>query len=616
MSLKDDPTIERQRDLSALRMVFPYMLPYRWQLVGAAIALMVAAGTVLAMGTGLRFLIDKGFAAGDPELLDRAVVVLGGVVLVLAMASYARFFLISWVGERVVADLRSALFDHVVGLSATFFESRRTGEVISRIGTDTTLVQTVVGSSVSIALRNALMFAGGLVMLLVTSPKLAGMVLLVIPLVVVPIVLLGRRVRRLSRSSQDRVADVGAYVEETLSGIRVVQAFGHEALDKARFAERVEDAFATAVLRVRNRAALTAVVIAFVFGAVTIVLWIGGRDVLSGRITPGELSAFVFYAIVVAGSTGALSEVLGDLQRAAGAMDRLIGLLSTQAEIAAPTNPVALPVPAEGRIAFEAVTFHYPSRPDQAALEALTFTVEPGETVALVGPSGAGKTTVFQLLLRFYDPSAGVVRLDGVPLLDADPAEVRARIGLVPQDAVIFSADVSENIRYGRPDASDAEVRAAADAAHAIEFIEKLPEGFASHLGEKGVRLSGGQRQRLAIARAILRDPAVLLLDEATSALDAESERAVQNALERIMAGRTTLVIAHRLSTVLSADRIIVLQDGRAVASGSHVELLAKNPLYARLAALQFGVGETPAILETSGVLETSGAMETRNATE
>ena len=610
MSLKDDPTIERQRDLSALRMVFPYMLPYRWQLVGAAIALMVAAGTVLAMGTGLRFLIDKGFAAGDPELLDRAVVVLGGVVLVLAMASYARFFLISWVGERVVADLRSALFDHVVGLSATFFESRRTGEVISRIGTDTTLVQTVVGSSVSIALRNALMFAGGLVMLLVTSPKLAGMVLLVIPLVVVPIVLLGRRVRRLSRSSQDRVADVGAYVEETLSGIRVVQAFGHEALDKARFAERVEDAFATAVLRVRNRAALTAVVIAFVFGAVTIVLWIGGRDVLSGRITPGELSAFVFYAIVVAGSTGALSEVLGDLQRAAGAMDRLIGLLSTQAEIAAPTNPVALPVPAEGRIAFEAVTFHYPSRPDQAALEALTFTVEPGETVALVGPSGAGKTTVFQLLLRFYDPSAGVVRLDGVPLLDADPAEVRARIGLVPQDAVIFSADVSENIRYGRPDASDAEVRAAADAAHAIEFIEKLPEGFASHLGENGVRLSGGQRQRLAIARAILRDPAVLLLDEATSALDAESERAVQNALERIMAGRTTLVIAHRLSTVLSADRIIVLQDGRAVASGSHVELLAKNPLYARLAALQFGVGETPAILETSGVLETRNATE------
>ncbi|MDA0341971.1 MAG: ABC transporter transmembrane domain-containing protein, partial [Proteobacteria bacterium] len=568
-------------------MVFPYMVPYRWQLVGAAIALMIAAGTVLAMGTGLRFLIDEGFAAGDPELLDRAVVVLGGVVLVLAMASYARFFLISWVGERVVADLRSALFDHVVGLSATFFESRRTGEVISRIGTDTTLVQTVVGSSVSIALRNVLMFAGGLVMLLVTSPKLAGMVLLVIPLVVIPIVLLGRRVRRLSRFSQDRVADVGAYVEETLSGIRVVQAFGHEALDKARFAERVEDAFATAVLRVRNRAALTAVVIAFVFGAVTVVLWIGGRDVLSGRITPGELSAFVFYAIVVAGSTGALSEVLGDLQRAAGAMDRLTGLLSTRAEISAPANPVALPVPAEGRIAFDAVTFHYPSRPDQAALEALTLTVEPGETVALVGPSGAGKTTVFQLLLRFYDPTSGVLRLDGVPLLDADPAEVRARIGLVPQDAVIFSADVSENIRFGRPDASDAEVRAAAEAAHAIEFIEKLPGGFASHLGEKGVRLSGGQRQRLAIARAILRDPAVLLLDEATSALDAESERAVQRALERIMAGRTTLVIAHRLSTVLSADRIVVLQDGRAVASGSHTELLAKNPLYARLAALQ-----------------------------
>ncbi|MDA1309425.1 MAG: ATP-binding cassette domain-containing protein, partial [Proteobacteria bacterium] len=338
--------------------------------------------------------------------------------------------------------------------------------------------------------------------------------------------------------------------------------------------------------------------------------WIGGRDVLSGRITPGELSAFVFYAIVVAGSTGALSEVLGDLQRAAGAMDRLTGLLSTRAEISAPANPVALPVPAEGRIAFDAVTFHYPSRPDQAALEALTLTVEPGETVALVGPSGAGKTTVFQLLLRFYDPTSGVLRLDGVPLLDADPAEVRARIGLVPQDAVIFSADVSENIRFGRPDASDAEVRAAAEAAHAIEFIEKLPGGFASHLGEKGVRLSGGQRQRLAIARAILRDPAVLLLDEAISALDAESERAVQRALERIMAGRTTLVIAHRLSTVLSADRIVVLQDGRAVASGSHTELLAKNPLYARLAALQFGVEETPVVLQSPGELETRGAAE------
>ena len=588
MSLRDDPTIERQRDLSALRMIWPYLTPYRWQLVGAAIALLAAASTVLAMGTGLRFLIDEGFAVGDPVLLDQAVVVLGGVVLVLAGASFARFYLISWVGERVIADIRGALFDHVIRLSPAFFESRRTGEVISRIGTDTTLVQTVVGSSVSIALRNMLMFAGGFVMLLITSPKLSGLVLLVIPLVVAPIVLLGRRVRRLSRASQDRVADVGAYVDETLTGIRVVQAFGHEERDQIRFRDRVEDAFATAIHRVRNRAYLTAIVIAFVFGAVTVVLWIGGKDVLEEQISPGELSAFVFYAIVVAGSTGALSEVLGDLQRAAGAMDRLSALLATRSEISPPVNPIALPEPAEGQIEFRNVTFHYPARTEQQALKEFSLRVVPGETVALVGPSGAGKTTVFQLLLRFYDPSFGSIHIDGIELGSADPGAVRSRIGLVPQDAVIFSTDVAENIRYGRPNASEEDIRAAAAAANALSFIDALPDGFQTDLGEKGVRLSGGQRQRIAIARAILRDPSVLLLDEATSALDAESERSVQLALERIMAGRTTLVIAHRLATVLSADRIVVMDAGRAVASGTHVELLDNSPLYARLAALQF----------------------------
>ncbi len=569
-------------------MVLPYLRPYRLQLVGAAIALLVAAGTVLAMGTGLKFLIDQGFALGNPDLLDRAVFVLGGVVILLALASYGRFYLISWVGERVVADLRKALFDHVVGLSPGFFESTRIGEILSRIGTDTTLVQTVVGSSVSIALRNVLLFAGGLVMLLVTNPKLSGLVLLVIPMVVIPIVLLGRRVRRLSRASQDRLADVGAYAEETLNGIRVVQAFGHESTDRGRFSDRVEEAFLTAIHRVRNRAALTAFVIAFVFGAVTVVLWVGGRDVLENKITAGELSAFVFYAVVVAGSTGALSEVLGDLQRAAGAMDRLMELLSTRSLIKAPSNPISLPKKKMGRIDIQAVNFNYPSRPEQSVLKNFSLSVRPGETVALVGPSGSGKTTVFQLLLRFYDPIEGIIKLDGIPIHEADPIAVRARIGVVPQEAVIFSTNAAENIRYGRPTADDIEVYEAAKAANALDFINQLPSGFETPLGEKGIQLSGGQRQRIAIARAILRDPAILLLDEATSALDAENERSVQLALESIMAGRTTLVIAHRLATVLGADRIIVLEDGNLVASGKHSELLSNSPLYARLAALQF----------------------------
>ena len=588
MSSADNKNSKEVKRISALKMVFPYIIPYKLQLAGAAIALLFAAATVLAMGAGLRFLIDEGFAEGDPVLLDRAVIVLVAVVVLLAGASYARFYLISWVGERVVADLRVAVFNHVIGLNLAFFETRSSGEILSRISTDTTLVQTVVGSSVSVALRNLLLFVGGMILLIITSPKLTGLVLLVIPFVIVPIIILGRKVRTLSRYSQDRVADIGSHVEEILTGIRVVQAFGHEILDKIKFAKRVENAFDTAVERVRKRALLTAVVIAFIFGAVAVVLWIGGRDVLAGRISGGELSAFVFYAIVVAGSTGALSEVVGELQRAAGAMDRLNELLLVSSNIKIPSEPKELPEKVSGAIKFNGINFYYPSRPGQLALDDFTLEIKPGETVALVGPSGAGKSTVFQLLLRFYDPSSGDIKLDDVSLDHTDPRTVREQIGLVPQDGIIFSENVLENIRYGRPEASKVEIRSAAESANAIDFIEELPDGFETNLGEKGVQLSGGQRQRLAIARAILRDPAVLLLDEATSALDAESERFVQRALDSIMVGRTTLIIAHRLATVLSADRIIVMEKGRVIASGGHDQLLKSCPLYTRLANLQF----------------------------
>ena len=580
--------VAARRDLKPLRMLWPFLRAYRRQMAGATLALIVSAGTVLGLGQGLRALVDHGFAAGNADLLNQALLVLLVVIVLMAVSTFSRFYLVSWVGERVVADMRRRVFDHLLTLSPSFYETTRTGEIMSRLTADTTLLQQVIGTSVSIALRNVLSLIGGVVLMALTSAKLTGLALLVVPLVVAPIIIFGRKVRQLSRASQDAVADVGSAVDEVLGGIRTVQAFGHEALERERFAGRVEKAVDVALLRIRARSWLTMLVIVLVFGAIGLVLWVGGHDVITGRISGGELSAFVFYAVLVAGAVGALSEVASDLARAAGATERLFDLLATVPDIRPPVSPLPLPLPPRGAVAFENVRFNYPARPDESALVGLDLGVVPGETVALVGPSGAGKTTIFQLLLRFYDPQQGVIRLDGVDIAKADPATIRARIGIVPQDPVIFSTNAMENIRYGRPDASDAEVRDAAHAANALSFLEALPDGFNTFLGEKGVRLSGGQRQRIAIARAILRNPPLLLLDEATSALDAESERAVQQALDGLMRDRTTLIIAHRLSTIVNADRIVVLDKGRVEAIGRHEELIRQDGLYARLAALQF----------------------------
>jgi ATP-binding cassette subfamily B protein len=581
-----------ERQVLSLKRLAPFLRPYRARLLAALVALVVSSIGVLLIGQGLRHIVDQGLQSKNAALLNATVLAFIGVAALLAVATGIRFYLVSWIGERVVADLRVAVFNRVISLSPAYFETTKTGEVLSRLTTDTELLQTVIGSSLSMALRNILNLLGALIMLGVTSLKLTALVVIVVPLVVVPIIFFGRRVRKLSRSSQDRVADISAFAEETINAIRTTQAYTHEPIDSANFAAIVSETFRAAARRIVTRASLTVTVIMLAFGAVALVLWVGGYDVIAGRMTGGELSAFVFYAILMAVSVGTVSEVIGDVQRAAGAAERLLELLATVPTIAAPAQPVALPQPSVGRVDFSHVTFHYPARPDRPSLENFSLHLAPGETVALVGPSGAGKSTVLQLLLRFYDPEQGSIRFDSVDLKDADPAEVRKQIGLVAQDPVIFAASAWDNIRYGRPEASDDEVRAAAEAAHATEFLDRLPEGLSTFLGEKGVRLSGGQRQRLAIARAILRNPPVLLLDEATSALDAESERAVQSALETLSADRTTLVIAHRLATVKKADRIVVIEDGRIVAEGKHDALIQQGGLYARLAALQFTDGE------------------------
>jgi len=584
-SIPDRPA---SRDIRQLTRILAFLAPYRRQMAIALVALVVAAGCVLVLGQGLRRVIDRGFSGADAALLDSALIALLAVIVVMAIATYTRFYYVSWIGERVTADIRRAVFGHLLDLSPGFFEVTRTGEVISRLTNDTSLLEVVIGSSASFALRNTLIMLGSLVMLIVTSPKLTALVVLGVPLVIAPILLYGRRVRKLSSASQARVADVSVYIDEALHEIRTVQSYGHENVDRARFGERVEQAFATAAERIRQRALLIALVMLLAFGAVGVILWIGGHDVLAGRISAGQLSAFVFYAVLVAGAFGAVSEVIGDLQRAAGATERLMELLATEPQIRAPADPQPLPQPPRGEVRFDKVSFRYPSRPDVLALADFSLEVKPGETVALVGPSGAGKSTVLQLLLRYYDSDAGVISLDGVELRRADPRSLRTRLALVPQDPVIFAASVRENVRYGRPDASDAEVEKACAAAYASEFIERLPEAMDTFLGERGVRLSGGQRQRLSIARALLADRAVLLLDEATSSLDAASEHYVQMALARLMQNRTTLIVAHRLATVQNADRIVVMDEGRIIATGTHDELVREKGLYARLAALQF----------------------------
>lgn len=575
--------------LRPLRALVPYIRPYKSTLFLAMAALLLASAAQLALPIAVRYLIDGGLLAENSSNIDKYFLGMFAVAIAFGLFSALRFYLVTWLGERVVADLRNSVYQHVIRLDPTFFEVTKTGEVLSRLTTDTTLIQSISGAGLSIALRASLNLAGATIMLAVTSPRLMGMILLLVPLVIAPIILIGRRVRLLSRASQDRVADTSGLAGETLNAISTVQAYTLEGLQSDRFADAVRVAFQTGIRRIRLRAWLTGTSILFIFGAITFVLWIGTKSVMAGEMSGGQLGQFLLYTIIVAASAAGLSEMWGEVQRAAGAMERLIELLETKTNIVTAANPILLPDASDGRIRIENLVFRYPSRPDSFAINNFNLDVASGETLAIVGPSGAGKTTLFQLLLRFYDPESGTIKVDGVDISKVAPESVRARIGLVPQDTVIFGASARENIGYGRPGASNQEIEQAAQAAAADEFIQQLPEGFDTFLGERGMRLSGGQRQRIAIARAILKDPPILLLDEATSSLDAESERMVQDALERLMLHRTTIIIAHRLATVLKANRIVVMDRGEIVDIGSHDELVQRDSLYARLAALQFG---------------------------
>jgi ATP-binding cassette subfamily B protein len=566
----------------------PYVARYRGQAIAALVALIVASAATLVVPLAVRRMIDFGFSPEGIALINSYFMVMIAVVAVLAGASAVRYYLVITLGERIVADLRRDVFNHLTSLSPSFFDTAHSGELVSRLTADTTQIKSAVGASVSIALRNLVLFIGASAMMVVSSPKLSGFVLAVIPLIVLPLVAFGRRVQKLSRGAQDTLADASSYASELIGAMRTLQAFTNERLAKMRFGGEVERAYQAARNSTGARAILTAIVIFLVFASVVAILWVGSHDVLTGQISAGRLGQFVLYAAFAAGALGQLSEVWGEISQASGASERLFEILRLKPDIAAPAHPRALPVPPRGDVAFDNVRFAYPTRPEHLAVDGVSFSVKAGEKVAVVGPSGAGKSTLFHLLLRFYDPASGVISVDGVPVRDADPSDVRSRIALVPQDSVVFATNARENIRFGRPDASDEDVARAADLAHATEFISRLPLGFDTQLGERGVTLSGGQRQRIAIARAILRDAPLLLLDEATSALDAESETLVQTALEELMKHRTTLVIAHRLATVLSCDRILVMENGRIVEQGTHVSLVAANGLYARLARLQF----------------------------